>query len=343
MTDGPPGRRPERLAPESAPMGADRPRVVLVGLGATTQAALDGLVGTVEVVALVRSGDDDTVARARAAGLAVVDDATPAGVRQAVESLAPDAVVVSSFDRILPADLVERCPFVNVHYAPLPRLRGRATVNWAIINGDDEAAISIHHLVAGLDAGGILYQASVPIGGRSTVASVYEALDDLQRVHLADAVLAALAGDPGRPQDEEAATYACARLPDDGEIDWCASTIAIDRLVRALVAPFPGAFTWLGLDRVFLDAAEPLADGPRYEGRVPGRVIRVDRAGGSVDVLTGDGVLRVRRVRVGAGEAVDAATVIRSARSTLGLRTADLVSRIVQLESRHVGADAERA
>lgn len=304
---------------------AARARVLLIGIGTTSSTALEGLAGDFEVIGIVRSGDDDTTARARELGVPVLDDTTVSGVRTAVHELEPDGVVVSSFDRILDAELVGRCPFVNVHYAPLPRGRGRATVNWAIINGDDEAAITIHHLAPGLDAGGVLYQATVPIGPDDSVADLYRALNELQRQHIAAATSAALAGKPGIRQDESEATYYCTRVPGDGEIDWSRSTSEIHRLVRALQPPFPSAFTWLELDQVHVEAATPIDDAPVYEGRVPGRVVRVDRTAGTVDVLTSDGVLRLNRIRVEDGDPVAAAEVIRSVKSTLGLRSADVV------------------
>ncbi len=309
---------------------AGRARVLLVGLGPTSQTALDGLIEHFDVVAMVRPGDDETTRHAADLGVAVIPEATVAGVTAAVHEHEPDAVVVSSFDRILGAELLSRCPFVNVHYAPLPRGRGRATVNWAILNGDDSAAISIHHLTPGLDAGGILYQATVPIGRRDTVTDLYERLNGLQRDYIAAATSAAIAGDPGRLQDEAAASWCCTRVPEDGEVDWSSSSAAVDRLVRALKPPFPPAFTWFGLDRVSIESARPVEDPPHYEGRIPGRVVQVDRSSGHVDVLTGDGVFRLERVRVNDDEATEASNVIRSVKSTLGLRTADLVEALRQ-------------
>jgi methionyl-tRNA formyltransferase len=257
----------------------------------------------------------------------VYPDVSLANVGRAIAQLAPDAVVVSSYDRILPADLIAGRPFVNVHYAPLPRYRGRATVNWAIINGEPQCAISIHTLVPGLDAGGLLFQQSVPIGPSDTVTDLYERLNAIQREALAGAVARRLSGDEGRPQDEDAATYGCTRLPEDGEIDWSASTDAAHRLVRALTDPFPGAYTWLGLRRLVIRHAEPVR-GPRYEGRVPGRIVRVDRSRGSVDVLTGDGVLRLHEVAVDGGEPQRAADVITSVRQTLGLSVGQFLAAL---------------
>ncbi|NUU20880.1 MAG: methionyl-tRNA formyltransferase, partial [Streptomycetaceae bacterium] len=204
--------------------------------------------------------------------------------------------------------------------------RGRANVNWAIINGDTETAISVHTMAPGLDAGGILHQETVPIGPRDTVTDLYDRLNARQRAVLADAVARRLAGDAGRPQDHSAATYGCTRLPEDGEIDWTAPTAATDRLVRALTPPYPGAFTYLGLDRLTVHRAEPAPAAPHYTGRVPGRVVLVDRSGANwVDVLTGDGVLRIHEVAVEGGSPAPANTVLRSVKTTLGLRTSDLL------------------
>ena len=137
---------------------------------------------------------------------------------------APDCVVVSSYDRVLPGRVLARSPFMDVHYAPLPQYRGRANVNWAIINGERETAITVHVLAEGLDAGNILYQQRVPIGPDDTVGELYAKLNEVQRQVLAETVAAHLAGYQGEPQDEEAATYGCTRVPDDGEIDWAAPT-----------------------------------------------------------------------------------------------------------------------
>jgi methionyl-tRNA formyltransferase len=307
-------------------------RILLIGQGITTLTALQSLLERFDVVGMVRSSDpgDAAIRLAGDSGVLLFADTSMAGVTDAVKEVDPDAVVVSSYDRILPADLVATRPFINVHYAPLPRYRGRATVNWAVINGDSHCAISIHALVPDLDAGGVLFQQFVPIGPSVTVTDLYERLNAIQRDSLAGAVARRLQGDEGHPQDGGRATYACTRLPDDGEIDWSATTDAVDRLVRALTHPFPGAFTWLGLRRLVIRRAEPRRV-PRYEGRVPGRVVRVDRSSGAVDVLTGDGALRLHEVALDGGAPQHAADVITSVRQTLGLSTARLVAA---LESR---------
>jgi len=314
------------------------PRVLLIGIGITAPTALQSLLDKCTVVGVVRSADaasastDPVIGVAAAAGVPVFGDTSVASLRSLVGSLNPDCVVVSSYDRILPSDLLASCRFVNVHYAPLPQFRGRANVNWAIITGQPTAAITVHVLDRELDAGNILFQQSTPIDCDDTVADLYERLNALQLRHLGDTIVRHLAGDEGSPQAQQQATYGCTRLPADGEIDWSRPTHAIDALVRALVAPFPGAFTYTDGRRLVVWRAEPLADAPVYAGRIPGRVVRIASDTGAVDVLTGDGVLRIYDVELEPGCRVRASRVIRSVKATLGLRTGDLLARIEALE-----------
>jgi methionyl-tRNA formyltransferase len=280
---------------------------------------------------------DPALIFAAARGIPVFNEISMSALRNLIHRLRPDCVVVSSFHRILPRDLLSSCPFVNVHYAPLPRFRGRASVNWAIITGEPSAAITIHVLDQDLDAGNVLFQRSVPIDRSDTVADLYDRLNELQLHHLGATVAGFLNGDRGQPQSAEAATYGCTRLPADGEIDWAAGTFAIDALIRALVPPYPGAFTYHEGRRMAIWRASAIDHPPAYAGRVPGRVVHVSRDEGYVDVLTGDGVLRIFDVEDEPGRRVPAAHVVRSVRATLGLRTADLLSRIEALE-REVGA-----
>jgi methionyl-tRNA formyltransferase len=310
--------------------------VLLIGMGATTLSALASLLDTCRVVGVVRESTDPlpdpVLALARRAGVRIFDDASVQGVDRAVRAAAPDCVVVSSFGRLLPAATIGRCPFINVHYAPLPAYRGQANVNWAIVNGETRTGLSIHVLELEADAGAVLFQETIDITERDTVADLYARLNELQRKHLGETVVRFLAGDRGTPQHVADATYGCMRLPCDGEIDWREGTVAIDRLVRALVPPFPGAFTYVAGERLIVWKAEPVQNTPKYAGRIPGRVVAVSRREGHVDVLTGDGTLRLLEVQRDGEEPCQAANVIRSVRTTLGLRSGDLLGRIAALE-----------
>lgn len=312
-------------------MRSDR-TVVLIGLGSTSATAFSALEERFRILALIRPGADEVVQMAWEAGVRVVSDVSVVSVTAVIEELKPDIVVVSSFNKVLPAKLLQARPFVNVHYAPLPRYRGRATVNWAILNNEAEAAISIHCLVEALDAGGILVQRSVPIHPRDTVTDLYLRLNALQRELLADAAERRLNGDMGDQQNEALASYCCGRLPSDGMINWSNSTASIDRLIRSLGGDFPSAFSFSGVRKIEIVRAEPVVNCRNYEGRVPGRVVEVNRRKGDVDVLTGDGVLRLQEVRLPGANSQAPAELIATTRMSLGLVLADLPALINALQ-----------
>jgi methionyl-tRNA formyltransferase len=172
------------------------------------------------------------------------------------------------------------------------------------------------------------------IGPTDTVGRVYQRLNEVQRTHLGRVVEGFLGGDAGVPQAEVEATYCCARTPADGEIDWSAPTARVYNLIRALTPPFPGAFTYYEGHPLRVCRAEVPAAPRRFVDRVPGRVVAVSMAGGFVEVLTGDGVLRVLQVQRPGEEPRPAPEVITSVRGTLGLRVSDLLRRIGELEER---------
>ncbi|MDH5255902.1 MAG: methionyl-tRNA formyltransferase [Gammaproteobacteria bacterium] len=319
---------------------APRWRVLLIGLGETALSALNSLSDRILVVGVIRpaaagaTGPDVVLARAKSLGVPIFSDASPAAISQTVLDLRPDCVVVSSYDRIISPGLLRRVPFVNVHYSPLPEYRGRANVNWAIINNEAHTAISIHVIAPELDAGNILFQEKVPILPEDTAGTLYAKLNTLQHQHLAAAVERFLAGDPGTPQPEGRASYGCTRLPADGHIDWSAPTGTIARLVRALDRPFPGAYTYLGERKLIIWGAKAVENPRNYAGRIAGRVVSTSAAEGHVDVLTGDGVLRLAEVQLEGEEPTPAGAVIRSVRVSLGLSVESLLTRIRQLEER---------
>lgn len=323
-------------------MSGSRPTVLLIGQGPSAESALLSLMTRFDVVAVVRSHGGAATAVARRHGVRVIEDTTLAAVEAAVRRHVPDCVVVSTYDRVIPAAVLERSRFVNVHYAALPEYRGRAPVNWAIIHGRAETAMTVHVLTPELDAGPVLFQERVPLGAADTVTDVWAKLDDLQLLHLGEAVARHLAGDGGVPQDEAAASYGCTRIPADGAIDWCRPTEEVHALVRALTDPFPGAFSHLEPRRIVIWAATPAPSSRRWVGRVPGRVVARSDREGWVDVLTGDGVLRVETVQAEGDLRRPAADVITSVRATLGLDPAELLERVRALEEALSVAAQER-
>jgi methionyl-tRNA formyltransferase len=308
--------------------------VLLIGLGTTTLTALESLMSKCNVQAVVRESnfDDPVFHLAQQAGIPIFSDTSQQEIKSLVLKFQPDCVVVSSYNQILPPSLIELSTFINVHYSPLPQYRGRANVNWAIINDEPCAAISIHQIAPGLDEGNILFQQLIRINFDDTVADLYDRLNILQKQHLGETVVKALQGYTGIPQNHVEATYGCTRLPEDGEINWSASTKSIDALIRSLVSPFPGAYTYFQGEKLLVWQAKPVDNPPNYLGRIPGRIIGRCKSTGYVDVLTDDGVLRILEVQLPEEEKTAAANIIKSVKSTLGLRTSELLNRIQTLE-----------
>ncbi|KYC37752.1 hypothetical protein WA1_04330 [Scytonema hofmannii PCC 7110] len=312
--------------------------VLLIGMGITTLSALESLASKCHVQAVVRNvnpdsnTDDPVVNFAHKAGIPIFSETSKEQIKSLVLKFQPDCVVVSSYNYILPPGLIELSTFVNVHYSPLPHYRGRANVNWAIVNDESCAAIAIHKLSAELDGGNILFQKLIPIRYEDTVADLYRQLNEIQRQHLGETVIKLLHGYQGTVQNNAEATYGCTRLPEDGEINWSASTRSIDCLIRALVFPFPGAYTHLLGRKLLIWQAKIVNDPPSYIGRIPGRIIDRSKTEGYVDVLTGDGVLRIYEVQFEGEEKTAAANIIKSVKSTLGLKASDLLERIQTLE-----------
>jgi methionyl-tRNA formyltransferase len=315
--------------------------VLLVGKGPSALPALDSLAAKFSVVGVIRNArpsrgqQDEVQRRADELNVPVLTDTSLQAVERAIIKYRPDCTVVSSYDRILSARILTLSRFVNVHYALLPQYRGMAAVQWGILNGEAEFGITIHVITKDLDAGNVLYQNRITLGPDETAGDIYSRLNEIQRRVLGETVERYLGGYEGVPQDAAAATYACARTPGDSEINWSASTDHIYAQIRtfhaALSIPYPAAYTYLKARRITVIGAAPARDAPRYAGRVPGRVIGRSTAGGYVDVLSGDGVLRIYEVMTDDSVVQPASAVIRSTHQTLGLRAADLLARIDEL------------
>jgi methionyl-tRNA formyltransferase len=162
---------------------------------------------------------------------------------QAFAALRLDAAVVAAYGLILPPAMLEAPSLgcLNIHASLLPRWRGAAPIQAAILAGDTETGVTIMQMDAGLDTGPMLLRESVAITGTTTAATLHDVLAELG----ARLTLRALTEMPAPvPQPEEGATYAPKLTRDAGRIDWSRAAVQIDRQVRAF-DPWPGTFTTL--------------------------------------------------------------------------------------------------
>jgi methionyl-tRNA formyltransferase len=253
------------------------------------------------------------------------------------KELKPDIAFVVGCRILLPREIYQIPPLgtLAVHDSLLPEYRGFAPLNWSILNGEDHTGVALFYLSDLMDGGDIVTQKRVPIYPDDTAPVVYERVCQATVDLILDAYpLLAQGAAPRIRQDYATGSFTCSRTPADGAIDWSESTIVIYNGIRALTHPYPGAFTYYEGKILMVWKASPLNNPSYYVGRIPGRVIGISESEGYVDVLTGDGVLRVFEVQFEGEDRTAAANVIRSVRSALGLQTVDLLRRIQALEQK---------
>lgn len=164
-----------------------------------------------------------------------------------LRALTPDLIVVAAFGQILPKFILELPPFgcLNVHTSLLPKYRGAAPIQWAILNGDTETGVTIMKMDVGLDTGEILTQRTTPIRDEDNAATLQDRLAHLGAELLVQTIPDYVAGKiRPQPQDAAGATHVGKIRKEDGRIDWQQPARTIWNRIRAFT-PWPGAFTVL--------------------------------------------------------------------------------------------------
>lgn len=192
---------------------------------------------------------------AEAAGVPCItpEDPNRATVIDRVAACAPDWIFSFYYRRMLCPELLAvpiRGAF-NLHGSLLPRYRGRAPVNWAVLHGERETGMSLHRMVEKPDAGALVDRVTVPILDNDTAHDVFVKLVCAGETLLLRAVPPMLAGRHREtPLDLGAGSYFGRRRPEDGRVDWGRTAWEIHNLIRAVAPPFPGAFTVVGGHRL---------------------------------------------------------------------------------------------
>jgi methionyl-tRNA formyltransferase len=251
------------------------------------------------------------------------------------KDIEPDIAFVVGCRILIPQEIYRIPPLgtLAVHDSLLPDYRGFAPLNWSILNGEEKTGVSLFYLNELMDGGDIVAQKCVSIGSDDLAPLVYDRVCQATVDLIVEAYTLLCEGrTPRTPQDYSIGSFACSRTPADGLINWYQPTIAIYNQIRALTYPYPGAFTFLDSKRLTIWKAKPVSNPPTYKGCIPGRVVNVSKLEGYVEILTSDGILRICEVQLDGENKTDAANVIKSVKSTLGIRVFDLLNRIQTLE-----------
>lgn len=224
-----------------------------------------------------------------------------------LQDLNLDLMVVIAYGLLLPVPILKTPRFgcINVHASLLPRWRGAAPIQRALLAGDQNTGITIMQMDAGLDTGGMLLQQSCPILPTYTSETLQTRLAQLGAASLLS-VLESLqtSGLVAIPQDEAHACYAAKLTKQEGQIDWQRSAVEIERAIRAY-NPWPIAYTRLGGETLRLWQAQII---PGQTTETPGSILSITKDGAAV--ATGQGVLQLQIVQFSGGRPLPVSEVL---------------------------------
>lgn len=229
-----------------------------------------------------------------------------------------DIMVVVAFGQILPKEILEMTPYgcINVHASLLPKYRGSAPIQWAIINGEEVTGVTTMQMDEGLDTGDMLLKTEIPIEEKETGGSLFDKLA-AAGAKLCVETLEALQNKTVTPIPQGETTTSYAKMLDKqlGNIDWKKSGVEIERLIRGLT-PWPSAYTdWNGKVMKIWDA-EVDFDTVSTEEEKPGTVVKVDKD--AFYVQTGEGLLKVRELQIPGKKRMDAGAFLRGYQVKVG-------------------------
>ncbi|AXD71142.1 bifunctional UDP-4-amino-4-deoxy-L-arabinose formyltransferase/UDP-glucuronic acid oxidase ArnA [Salmonella enterica subsp. diarizonae] len=209
-----------------------------------------------------------------------------------IAELAPDIIFSFYYRNLLSEEILQLAPTgaFNLHGSLLPEYRGCAPLNWVLVNGESETGVTLHRMVKRADAGEIVASQRVAIAQDDVAITLHHKLCQAARQLLGSILPTMKCGDiPSVPQRESDATYYGHRRPEDGLIDWHKPVSTVHNLVRAVAAPWPGAFSYSGSQKFTIWSSRICPDA---QGALPGSVIsvsplRVACADGALEIITG--------------------------------------------------------
>jgi len=225
-----------------------------------------------------------------------------------LQELAPDLIVVVAYGQILPKSVLDipRYGCINVHASLLPRWRGAAPINHAIMAGESETGVTTMYMDVGLDTGDMLIKRATPIGPLETAGDLHDRLAQLGREAMAETLTRLCAGTLVRePQDDALSCYAPMLKKEHGCLDWARPAMELHNLVRGL-DPWPGAYTCFAGEPLKLARTRPSDAG---HAGAPGTVLGVDADG--LRIACGQGVLSVGELQLPGRKRLSAADFLR--------------------------------
>lgn len=304
-------------------------RVIFMGTPEFSVGTLEALAAAGHEVVLAVTQPDKPKGRGKSVQFPAVKEAAlahgipvfqPKRVREAecIEKLRgyqADVIVVVAFGQILPKEILEMTRYgcINVHASLLPKYRGAAPIQWAVIDGEPISGVTTMQMDEGLDTGDMLMKTEIVLDSRETGGSLHDKLAEAG-AKLCVETLKGLEEGSVTPEKQGESPTAYARMLDKklGKIDWTDPAVKIERLVRGL-NPWPSAYTMWGEKTMKIwEARTDQGD----TDAAPGTVVRVDKD--SFDVQTGDGILKILALQIPGKKRMEAAAFLRGYSIELG-------------------------
>lgn len=321
----------EQSARETGSTGRIRPRVIFFGTPGFAMTCLEALFEVAEVALVVTQPDRGFGRGLKVSALPVKKLAEQRGVpvlqpvkvrtaefAQTLRSVGADVGVVVAYGRILPLGVLQapRLGCVNIHASLLPKLRGAAPIEWAIIHGEIETGVCLMQLDEGMDTGPVFARSQCAIEPDETATALSQKLARLGSQLLASHLEPLVRGElVAEPQDHPRATQAPILRKEDGQVTWNLSARGVHNLVRG-VNPWPGAYTWFNGKRILVHRTRVAQDaGKACE---TGTVLRVDA--GAIEVGCSQGVLALEELQLEGKKKMAAAQLAIGQRIKPGMR-----------------------
>lgn len=235
-----------------------------------------------------------------------------------VKSINPDLIIEMSWTQLICAEILETPSLgtIGTHVSLLPKARGRAPINWAIINGEKKWGITLFYLHPRADYGDIIGQEKFIIEERDNCKTAYDKAS-LAAIKLISKYLPLIKQGkaPRIKQSTSKATYFLKRTPQDGLINWSGSAKKITRFIRAITHPYPGAFSYLNNKKVFIWEAEIIKKNKNK--KQPGQIVQIINGAGFI-VQTGDGLILITRLEAENGVEMWADNFIKEYKIKIG-------------------------
>jgi len=227
-----------------------------------------------------------------------------------VQKISPDVILRGgNWRAMLPPEIWNTAKYgcIGLHGSSLPKYRGWAGINWHLINGEKQYGLQMFRFNKSIDDGDLVYRKNgsslskkISLNNKLSISQILEKVD-FEHVRLIMELVSLLKFNKikFKKQNISRQTWTCHRGPEDGQIDWKQNTTSIYNFIRGQSYPFPGAFTFYKSKKLYIWNSEIKKKTPKYVGRIPGKIININKENGTAEVLTGDGVLIIKEVTYG--------------------------------------------